>query len=75
MYTQLPALYELWSEAVTPCCSTCRFFTEVKRNGTVLRFRCPAYGDCRAGKEGAGHYEYSYYTERAWERWVRERKT
>lgn len=58
---------------MTPSCSSCRFFTEVKRNGTVLRFQCGVYYYCRAGKEGAGNYDYSPYTERAWERWVRER--
>lgn len=60
---------------MTPCCSTCRFFTEVKRNGTVLKFGCAMYHRCRGGKVGAGLYEYSFHTTRAWERWVRERKT
>lgn len=58
---------------MTPCCSSCRFFTEVKRNGTVLRFQCPSYDRCRGGKSGAVLHKYSRYTERAWERWVRER--
>ncbi len=59
---------------MTSCCSTCRWFMPVKRNGTVFQFQCPLYGECRAGKVGTGYYEYSVSTARTWERWVRERK-
>lgn len=60
---------------MTPSCQTCRYFKEIRRKGTVLRFSCPAYSECRGGKVGAGLYVHSPYTQRAWERWVRERKT